>query len=355
MKILYAAAKYYQGDPKHGYSFEHTNFYNSLVNLSTNLKVIYFPFDQVFKEKGKTRMNQALIELAKREKPDLCFFYLIADEIEKETLEILKKLKLCTVSWFGDDEWRFWSHSRHYAPFFSYVVSTDPEAEEKYHRIGYQNIIHVPSAVNTDIYRPTQNNKDIDVSFVGSFNKERGRMIRAIRDSGIDPAVRGAGWPAGRIGQEDMVDLISRSKIGLSLNPPSFYIGLKSIARLFFKRPHFNRSLLAIQPDFWNFLSNWREWQEKKIPQLKARTFEIAACRTLTMTEYVPGLENCYQLDQEIVTYKSNDDLIEKIKYYLNHPQEQEAIALAGYRRTVQDHTYEKRFKDIFTRIGLRV
>jgi len=71
------------------------------------------------------------------------------------------------------------------------------------------------------------------------------------------------------------------------------------------------------------------------------------------MTEYATGLEHCYKLEEEIVTYKSQDDLIKKIKYYLNHLKEREKIAQAGYKRTIQDHTYEKRFRDIFGWIGL--
>jgi len=353
MKILYIAPKYHQGNPALGASFEYCNFYSSLLKTYPH-EIEYFPFDQILK-KGKKFMNRELLRTVADLKPDLCFFSLVDDEIEKAVIgKITKELNIKPLAWFGDDEWRFNSHSRRYAPFFSFIVSTDPKAEEKYRRIGYQNIIHVSSAVNTDDYRPTRNNKNIDVSFVGSFNKERGRIISAIQNSGINLVVHGAGWLAGRVSQEEMVDLISRSKIGLSLNPPSFYVGLKSIARLLFKRPHFNRSPLAIRPDFWNFLSNWKEWQQKKIPQLKARTFEIAACRTLTMTEYVPGLEHCYKLEKEIITYKNRDNLIKKIKYYLGHPKEREAIALAGYKRTIQDHTYEKRFADIFSRIGLK-
>ena len=263
MKILYIAPKYHQGNPALGPSFEYDNFYSSLLKTYPR-EVEYFPFDQILK-KGKRFMNRELLRTAADLKPDLCFFSLVDDEIEKAVIEkITKELNIKPLAWFGDDEWRFYSHSRHYVPFFSYVVSTDPRAKEKYHQVGCQSIIRTSSAVNTNIYRPTLSNKDIDVSFIGSFNKERERIISAVQNAGINLVIRGVGWPAGRVSQEEMIDLISRSKIGLSLNPPSFYTGLKPIARLFFKRPHFNRSLLAIRPDFWNFLNNWRESGSKR-------------------------------------------------------------------------------------------
>jgi len=40
-------------------------------------------------------------------------------------------------------------------------------------------------------------------------------------------------------------------------------------------------------------------------------------------------------------------DLKEKIDYYLEHDKEREKIARAGQRRTLRDHTYKNRVKDI--------
>jgi FkbM family methyltransferase len=47
-------------------------------------------------------------------------------------------------------------------------------------------------------------------------------------------------------------------------------------------------------------------------------------------------------------------DLAEKIKYYLARDDEREKIAAAAFRRTVSEHTYEKRFEDIFAALDLQ-
>ena len=54
---------------------------------------------------------------------------------------------------------------------------------------------------------------------------------------------------------------------------------------------------------------------------------------------YIPG--------EEIVTFGSIPELAEKIKYYLGHPQDRDAIARAGYARTRRDHTYDIRMKEV--------
>ena len=65
-------------------------------------------------------------------------------------------------------------------------------------------------------------------------------------------------------------------------------------------------------------------------------------------------IEKYYEENNEMVFYKTIDDLIEKIKYYLPRGEEREKIAEAAYKRTIAEHTYEKRFKDIFKTIGLK-
>jgi spore maturation protein CgeB len=40
-------------------------------------------------------------------------------------------------------------------------------------------------------------------------------------------------------------------------------------------------------------------------------------------------------------------DLVEKIRYYLAHEEERSAIAHAGQERTLKDHTYLQRMKEL--------
>ena len=354
MKILYVAIMYDQGNPARGYSFEHVNFYKSLVALDASKhKIVYFPFDVVMQKEGRDKMNEELLELTVKEKPDLCFVGMLDDEIKKETFKKIMSSGIVTFGWFGDDLWRFDSYSRYYAPCLSWTATTDPSALEKYNKIDYKKAIYAPSAANTDIFKPVSNEKKIDVSFVGSWTKKRGEIIDLIKKSGIPIQVYGGGWPGGRVSDDELVRIISESKISVDLSLPSGHIGFKPLARLFFKRYGFNRSIFHIKPDFWNFFANIREWRQKSIPQLKARIFEIPACRTMLITQNMNYLGSHYNIGTEIVSYSDTKDLIEKIKYYLSHDRERKAIAERGYERTIRDHSYQKRFKDLFAKMGL--
>ena len=54
-----------------------------------------------------------------------------------------------------------------------------------------------------------------------------------------------------------------------------------------------------------------------------------------------------FEVNREIVTYHSNEELLEKINYYLNHEEERRKIAEAGQRRTLKDHTYTVRMREL--------
>ena len=90
-----------------------------------------------------------------------------------------------------------------------------------------------------------------------------------------------------------------------------------------------------------------------KCNQIKGRNFEIPGCGGFLVTSRIDGLDKYYADGKEIIIFEDKDDLIDKIKYYLSHEVEREFIARAGYERTLRDHTYEKRFNDLFERMGL--
>lgn len=351
MKIIYTGIQYSFYKKAAGLSFEHNNFYLSLKNLP-GVEIKYLPFDRIL-EVGKKKFNEELLKEVREWQPDLMFVFMLTDEVSKETLSKIKKeTKTKTLAWFSDDTWRFWSYSRHWTPYFDWVVTVYDEPYEWYQKLGLKNVIKSCWAANTELYRPVpEDGQPIpDVSLVGSWNKARQRVVDAVRKTGIKVSVFGAGWGEGRISEEGMIRLFGQSKINLGLNQPNMDFSLKSFGKLFFRR-----SVHRIVPDSRHFPRNFRSFiVGRKISQIKARVFEIPACGGLLLTGYAKGLERYYEIGKEIVVYKNEEEIPGIIRYYLAHEEERKSIAKAGYERTVREHTYEKRFEEIFRRIGLK-
>jgi len=75
------------------------------------------------------------------------------------------------------------------------------------------------------------------------------------------------------------------------------------------------------------------------------RLFEATGCGTLLITDYKDNLDELFEIGKEIVAFRSNEEAIALTKYYITHPEEAIEIAKAGQKRTLSDHTYEKRMK----------
>lgn len=308
--ILYVAPQFDYGDCRRGYGFEENNFLDSLVHSGYRVTA----FDQVSctHAVGKSNMNKILLELVYREEPSLLFLVMFKDEIAFNTLDKIREvIGVPTLNWFCDDHWRFGSFSRMYAPHLSWSVTTDPAAVEKYREIGVSNVLLSQWACNTHLYHPLSVPQIQDAAFVGQPHGNRPEVIHAVRRSGVEVAAYGFGWPSGRVSLSEMVAVFCQTRINLNLS---------------------NASTGGEQ-------------------QIKGRDFEIPGCGAFMLTARTAGVDTYFLPDQEIVCYDSLADLIEKVHYYLEHDEEREKVAQAGYERVIREHTYRHRFDVIFSRV----
>ncbi len=65
------------------------------------------------------------------------------------------------------------------------------------------------------------------------------------------------------------------------------------------------------------------------------------------LVDYKSALEELFDPEKEIVYYKDNKELLEKIDYYLNNEKERQKIAERGHRRVEREHTYKHRVEKI--------
>jgi hypothetical protein len=89
------------------------------------------------------------------------------------------------------------------------------------------------------------------------------------------------------------------------------------------------------------------------VRQIKARNFDVPGCGGFLMTGNAENLNDYLADGKEQAIFESAKDLVERCRYYLEHEKERAAIANAGYARTMAEHTYLHRFRDIFATAGL--
>ena len=85
----------------------------------------------------------------------------------------------------------------------------------------------------------------------------------------------------------------------------------------------------------------------------KLRDFEVPLAGGFYLVEKVPEYADLFKPGVEVETWETVAELSEKIKYYLDHPDERKEIAAEGKRRAIADHTWEKRFSIFFNELGI--
>jgi hypothetical protein len=73
------------------------------------------------------------------------------------------------------------------------------------------------------------------------------------------------------------------------------------------------------------------------------RLFEATGAGVCLLTDWKQNLPELFDVDNELITYRSMNECVEKIKWLDEHPLERKKIGDAGQRRTLKDHTVGKR------------
>lgn len=73
------------------------------------------------------------------------------------------------------------------------------------------------------------------------------------------------------------------------------------------------------------------------------RLFEATGVGSCLVTDWKENLRDLFELEKEVVTYKSKEECIDKIKWLLHNPSDVQRIRNAGQSRTLKDHTFQIR------------
>jgi spore maturation protein CgeB len=89
-----------------------------------------------------------------------------------------------------------------------------------------------------------------------------------------------------------------------------------------------------------------------EIDGVNCRLFEAAGCGAFQIADWKPALPDLFEPEREIVTFRTREELREKVDYYLARPEERQAIADRAYARAHREHTYEMRLQRMFNLLG---
>lgn len=343
------------------------NLYQPLVDLGHD--VVEFDYDlsetfrhldtenpahQAFIAQNRPRVTAALlrqIRAAHAIQPITLFFSYFYDAcLLPDAVDEIKAMGITTVNWYCNGSYQL-RLVREIAPRYDWCLVPEKFRLADYEAMGARPL-YCQEAANPNFYKPYDVPQEYDAAFVGQAYGERPEYIRSLLDEGINIRVWGPGWrrhappsPARRTWRA------ARRLLGRPSQPltplPARILGdpLSDEALVqMYSRARINLGFSACGET---------HRQETRIVQVRLRDFEVPMSGGFYLVEYMEELEEFYEIGREIACYDGPRDLAEKIRYFLAHEDEREAIRQAGRARCLRDHTWHKRFQAAFAQMGL--
>ena len=265
-------------------------------------------------------------------KPDV-FFMLVGDKIPTEMFQWLKKNGVKPILWATEDPY-FIDRTMDLLPHCEQVFTIDKGAQNYYQKQGYQvELLPLGTDCNTFSQKPMKKKYSSDLCLIGFPYPSRVELVKKIIDNtNYRILVGGSGWQK-HLRETRQVKIING------------YTHPKKVAY------YYSNAKIV--------LNHHREFQENSNSNssgvinesVNNRTFDIAACGAFQLIEQKEDLQNYFVEGEEIITFTNENDLIDKIHFYIEENEQRKEIGEKGRRRVWEEHTMYHRVRTIMDKV----
>lgn len=329
------------------------------------------------------------VRVAQREGPIHLFLsYFYNSHFDPEGFSELRRLGIPSINFFCNSIYQF-SLVVNVAAQVDYSWHAERDARSSYLAVG-ANPVWVQMGADPKAYQPVSNVvRQRKACFVGQRYADRDRLAAKLIRAGVPLDLYGVGWGTCEA-ESGKKDIQPSTHLG-RLNHPAGSVGsylqmtmsvlreegaARGLVRLQKQWAHRLESrritpllhasakgrasslpeVLAGYEVALNFSNVWADGRpgSELIPHVRLRDFEAPMSRACYLTGYTDEISEFYEIGREIDTYKSPEELVDKTKYYLANAGAAEQLREAGYNRARRDHTWTRRFQQLFESVNLR-
>jgi spore maturation protein CgeB len=350
------------------------NLRRSLEDMGHELVRFDFPgwpddSDPDWSQRGKPGTNERLLGTFKQAHVDLFFGYFYSSVVYPETIQQIKQAGVPTVNFSCNNVHQF-DLVRDIAPHFDVCIVPEQSAVQSFTKVGAKPL-RIQLAANPRVYRPLPEPRRYDVAFVGQRYADRADYLDYLRRNGVAVEAWGAGWQARRkldmatakaalaLFEDERLDGFQRLLQRRNGDAPAATAAVDQIDTSAYGHPRllhadlvktFSQARISL-----GFATAGNSHTElKRLTHLRLRDFEAPMSGALYLTERQDELAEYFEIGKEVLAYTDRDDLLEQVRFYLNHPEQAEQIRAAAVARSRREHTWQHRFTDLFAALGLQ-
>ena len=321
--------------------------------------------------------NEKLLETLKANHYDLLMTPYGDGAIYIYTLKEIKKIGVPSLLFCPDNN-TIPFHFKNVCSHFDLVWLTSPDTEYLFKRWGAKTTF-LPLAANPYMISPTFGNEIEKVCFIGTPHGTRPNMLNTLLDNKIDLCLYS------KMKEEtkqttNNVEANSHLKLqgAGTIDYLKFYIGRKILLAKIISKLFHNNLLKINSPkleirdplpfdEIYQSYSKYalsissvtaRNTSVLKNPVylIVLRNFEIPMSGGLQICQYCQELSEYFEEDKEIIFYRSEEELVDKAKYYLRSENYSVRLSIkqAARHRAEKEHTWYHRFEKIFKRLNIK-
>ena len=314
-KVLFVTEKWCDGNPQAGVTNSHHNLFGSIETADV-ATYSTLHFDEYYLQYGRNVDNE-LLRICRESPPDVIVGSYLCHpaglNVAKETWAIVKSMGIPVIFIWFDSVLPFVANiADSLAPYSAVSVSLDTSEPPVSNKDKFM-AMWTPQDIR-HYFNPHAANRDIDVCFLGSVQGYTDRIngINALKSNGIEVMHMG-GQRENPLPLEAYTSVLQRSKICLSFPK---YRGAPFI-------------------------------------QAKGRIFEATLCGAMLMDADNDQTKKWFDPGEQYVSFVSEPDLVEKVKYYLSDHEARNRIAHNGWLKSSTSYSPRIFWKLLFERIGL--
>lgn len=264
-------------------------------------------------------------------KPDVALT-MVGFKMPYSIIAWLKKQGIKLAVWMTEDPF-FIDQSMKIIHHFNYVFTIDHAALRIYKQLGHQQVYYLPLGTDPVIYHPIPSMEfKHDICLVGYPYPNRIQTIQfLLENTNYSIQVVGPKW----------IKKLLNLKIPSNLSVHSRWIHPKK-TNIYYNRAKIN--LNTHRPYNLEQNENIRGVINQSINN---RTFDIASSGSFQLIEYKPDLSLHFTDGKDIVSFTNNEELLEKVNYYIGHAKERNEVYEKTRENVLNNHTFQHRINEM--------
>lgn len=313
---------------------------NKIINWSLRRTVRRLQPDVVFFIKAENVWNKTIVWILKRVQDDnskgLAWIKRFVTLNSFQGPSQKKKIRL--INFYPDNPFSFWNGNSNSnvllsLPLYDLFLIWERSLITQLQAAGCKRAVYFPFAYDETIFNPDvtvsleeKEKYQSDVCFVGTWDAEREQWLSALKESlpGVRLVIWGNGWEK----------VMERNALLRDC-----FRGVAIYGREMVKV--FKCSSIVL-----NFI------RKQNLEGHNMRTFEVLASGVFLLTQRtIDQTQPPFQEEVNVACFSTSEELIKKIRYYLDHPDERFTLAQQGLL-LAQNYTLTEQLKKMFDEEG---